>query len=80
MDSIRPVYDNALQGKGSPDSKFYGKIPNSLCLHLIKYIDTKHAKVKKVACRDILNWIWKKHAVYCSKHTILQNMLDMVIS
>ena len=25
LDSIRPVYDNSLQGKGSPNSKFHGK-------------------------------------------------------
>ena len=46
--SIRPVYNNALQGKGIPNSKFHSKIPNSLRLHLIKYIYTKHVKVKKV--------------------------------
>ena len=48
VDSIRTVYDNALWGKGIPNYKLQGKIPNSLCLDLIKYIDTKHAKVKKV--------------------------------
>ena len=73
LDSIRPVSDNALQGKVSPSYKYNVKIPNSLRLHLVKYIDMKHVKVKKVACRDIQN----KHAVYCSKHTLLQAMLDI---
>ena len=48
LDSIIPVYDNAHWVKGSPNSKFHSKIPNSLLLDLIKYIDTKHAKEMKV--------------------------------
>ena len=77
MDSIRPVYDNSLRCKGSPNSKFHDKIPNSLHLHLIKYIYTKQAKGNKVACREILNWLRKKHAVYCIKKTLLRSMLDI---
>ena len=80
LDSIRLVYDNSLQGKGIPNSKFHGKIPNSLCMHLIKYIDTKHTKGKKLTCCEILNWLWKKHAVYCSKHTLSRDMLDNGLS
>ena len=49
MDSIRPVFDNSLQGKDIPNSKFHGKTPNSLRFYLIKYIDTQHVKGKKVA-------------------------------
>ena len=70
LNSFRRVYDNSLQGKGGPNSKFHVKIPNSLCLHLIKYIDTKHAKGKKVDCREVLNWLQRKQAVYCSKHIL----------
>ena len=77
LDSIRPVSDNSLQGKCSPSSKYNVKMPNSLRPHLVKYIDMKHVKLKKVACRDILNWIQKKHAVYCSNHTLLRAMLDI---
>ena len=51
LDSIRPVYDNAFWAKGRPNSKFHRKIPNILCLHIIKYIDTKQVKLKKVAFR-----------------------------
>ena len=64
LDSIRPVYNNSLRGKYIPNSKSHGKIPNSLRLNIIKYIYTKHAKVKKVACGEILNWLQKKHAIY----------------
>ena len=46
LDIIRPVYDNALRGKGGPNYKLYGKISNSLCLHIIIYIDMKNAKGK----------------------------------
>ena len=77
LDSIIPVYDNSLQGKDSPNSKFHGKIPNSLCMNLIKYIDTKHEKGNNVACREILNCLWKKHSVYFSKHTLSRDMLDI---
>ena len=80
MDIIRPVYDNALWGKGSPNSEYHGKITNSLCLHLIRYIDTKHVKGKKLACREILNWFRKKHAIYCRKHTLSQDMHDIRLS
>ena len=73
-------YRTNLQGKGSPNYKFHGKIPNSLCLHLIKYMDTNHMKGKKLACREILNWLQKMHAVYCSKHTLLKAMLDIGLS
>ena len=77
LDSIRPVCDNALRGKGSPNYKFHSKKPNSLHIHLIIYIDTKHAKGKKVACPEILNWLQNKYAVYCIKHTLLRAMLDI---
>ena len=80
MDIIRPVYNNALWGKGSSNSKFDGKITNILLLQLIKYIDTKHAKGKKVACRDILNFPQDKHTIYCSKPTLSQDMLEIGIS
>ena len=29
-----------------------------------------HTKGKKVAYREILNWLQKKHAVYCIKYTL----------
>ena len=80
LDSIRPVYYNAIWNKGIPNSKFHGKIPNILRIRLIKYIDTKHTKVNKLACRVILNWLQKKHAVYCSKHTLSQAMLGIGLS
>ena len=70
LDIIILVYDSSLRVKFSPNSKFHHKTPHSLCLYLIKYIDTNHAKRKKLACREILYWIRKKHAVYCSKHTL----------
>ena len=57
LDSIIPVYNNALWVKGSPNSKFHGKIPNRLRLHLVNDIDTNHAKGNKVAFREILNWL-----------------------
>ena len=80
LDSIRTVYDNSLWIKGSHNYKFHSKSPNCLCLNLIKYTDTKHEKGKKVACRDILNWLRKKHAVYCSKHTLSRAMLGIGLS
>ena len=46
LDIIMPVKDAALWVKGSPNYKLCGKIPNSLRMHLIKHIDTKHAKGK----------------------------------
>ena len=70
MDSIRLVYDNALWVEGGHNAIFHVKITNKLHLHLIKYIDTKHSKGKKLSCRDILNWLRKKHATYGSKHTL----------
>ena len=51
------VYDNSLWGKVSPNSKFHGKIPSNLCLNIIRYMDMKHMKGKKVAFLKILNWI-----------------------
>ena len=80
MDSIRPVYNNAFRGKGSQNSKFHNKIPNSLRLHHINYIVMKHAKESKVACRKILNWLRNKHAMCCSKHTLLRAMLGIGLS
>ena len=80
LDRVIPVYDNSLWGKRSPNSKFHGKIPNSLCLHLIKYIYMKHRKGNKVACHEILNWPQKKHTVYCSNHTLSRDMLDIGLS
>ena len=80
LDIIRLVYDNALRGKGRTNSKLHGKISNSLHLHLIKYIDMKHAEGKKVACRKILNWLPKKHAAYCSKNTFSRAMLGISLS
>ena len=80
LDSIRPVYDNSLRGKGGPNSKFHGKNPKSLRLHLIKYIDMKNAIGKKVACRKILNWFQNKHAVYYIKHSLLRAMIDIGLS
>ena len=77
LDSIRPVYDNSLWVKDSPNSKYHGKIHKILRLHLIRYIDMNHTKGKKVACHEILNWFQKKYAVYCSKHTLLRDMLDI---
>ena len=77
MDSITPVYDNSLRGKGISNAKFHGKIPNIIHLHLIKYIDTNNLKRKKVVFREILNWLRNEHAVYCSKHTLSQDMLDI---
>ena len=56
LDIIIPVYNNSLCVKGSPNSKFHAKIPNSLCLYIINYIDTKHAKVKKAALREIYRY------------------------
>ena len=70
LDSIIPVYDNSLRGKGSPNNKFNVKIPNSLCMHIIIYIDTEHLKGKKLAFSEILNWPRKNHSIYCSKHTL----------
>ena len=49
LGSIIPVYENSLQGKGSPTSKLHGKIPNNLRLYLIKYIGMKYVKGKKLA-------------------------------
>ena len=80
LDSIRPVYDDSLWGKGIPNGKLHGKTHNSLRLHLIKYIHTKHSKGKKVACRKILNCLKKKHSVYCSKHTLSRAMLGIGLS
>ena len=80
LNSIRPVYNNAFRGKGSQNSKFHNKIPNSLRLHHINYIVMKHAKESKVACRKILNCLKKKHSVYCSKHTLSRAMLDISLS
>ena len=77
LDIIRPVYNNDLWGKGIPNSRFHSKIPNILFLHLIKYIDKKHAKINKITCREILNWIQINCAVYCSKHTLLKFMIDI---
>ena len=80
MDSIRLVYNNDLQSTGIPNSKFHSKIPNRIRLHLNKYIDMKHRKGKKVACREIFDWLRKKHAVYCSKHTLLRAIIDISLS
>ena len=77
MDGIIPIYDNALRDKGTPNSKFHGKITNSLCLNLIRYIDKNHAKGNKVSCRKILNWLRKKHAVYRINHTLSQAIIDI---
>ena len=41
-----------FKGKGIPNYKLHGKILNRLHLHLIKYIDMNHVKVKKLACCD----------------------------
>ena len=43
-------------------------------------MDTKHAKGEKVAFPDIINWLRKKYVVYCSKHTLLQSIFDIVLS
>ena len=80
LDIFRLVYYNALRGKGSPNYKFHGKIPNIFFLHTIKCIDTKHVKVNKVACREILNWIQRNCALYCSNHTLSQYMLYIGLS
>ena len=80
LDNIRLVYNHALQGKGIPNSKLYGKIPNRLRLHLINDIDMNHSKVKKLAYGKIINWLWKKHAVYCSKHNLSRAMLEIGLS
>ena len=80
MDSIIPVKDDALWVKGSPNYKLCGKIPNSLRLHLIKHIDTKHAKGKEITCLGILNWLRKNHSVYCRNNTLSRAMLDIGLS
>ena len=77
MDSIRLVYDNALWVEGGHNAIFHVKITNKLHLHLIKYIDTNHSKGKKLAFHKILNWLRKKYAIYCSKHTLLQAIIDI---
>ena len=76
LDSIRLVTDNSLRDKSSPNSKSQGKIPNSLCLHLIKYKDMKHEKKEVSLPRDI-KLAPKYYAVYCSKHALSQSMLDI---
>ena len=71
LDGIILVYDNTLRGKGRPNSKLNRKIPNRLRLNLINDIDTNHSKRNKAAFRRILNWLQKKHAIYCINNTFL---------
>ena len=47
---------------------------------MIKYIDTKNAKGKKLALHEMLNCLQKKHAVYRSNHTLSRAMLDIGLS
>ena len=37
----------------------------------------KHKKIKKVAFLEILNFLQKKHAIYCSYHPLPRAMLDI---
>mmetsp|Transcript_21520 Transcript_21520/g.44287 ORF Transcript_21520/g.44287 Transcript_21520/m.44287 type:complete len:705 (+) Transcript_21520:260-2374(+) len=80
LKSLEPVCDNSKRGKGSDKAKPSSKIPNSVRLHLIHYIDKKHEKGRKVSRRELLNWLRKKHDVNCSKMALSRAMLDLGLS